>query len=164
MPLVIRFIKSYLTWEIAPKDKVWLQKDEIPADPLSDLRTNRNKLSVYLLDDDKSQVERCAAAYAANRNKIEELDYLLFDESLIDEMQIKRHQFDGNLVDIEINKLHWNLCELSSQKLVELAMRLIDDCQTDSYDRFQITQLINNSIHNGWIKKDSLNKGIKKRL
>ena len=164
MPLLLRFVRNYLNWEHDPEDNSWLLPNEIPADPLSGLSTNNNSLSVYLLDEIDVKLKRCVAAFAANRNNVQEIHYLIFDEKLVDEVGIKRDTIEGKLCDEEINKTHQNLSEISSQKLVALVAKILDDCHSDLCDRIQVCQLIKNSIQNGWINEDRVNKGIKKSL
>ena len=165
MPLVIRFIKSYLNWEILPEESQWLQKEEIPADPLSGLQTKRNTLSVYLINDDKSKLERCVSAFAVTKSSIQEVNYILFEEMYIQEAGIKYIQSDGELIDKEINNLHFNLSEISSQKLVKLAKLIINnDFEADEYDIIQVKQFIQNSLSNNWMAYDSLNNGIRRGL
>lgn len=165
MSLAVRFISTYLNWEILPEDKSWLQEDEIPADPLSDLHTKNNTLSIFLIDENKTDLERCIAAYATckSRGELREIDYLIFDEKLIKEVGITyRQQDDNNIIDEKIRKSHWNLYEVSSQKLVALANKVIVANNVDTLSIDQVCNLINDSISKGWINKQEINKGVGK--
>ena len=167
MSLAVRFIRTYLHWEMLPEDRAWLKDDEIPADPLSDLNTDGNALSIYLIDDDKSELNRCIAAYATckNRGYIREIDYLLFEERIIRELEIKTHQSDAkDLIDERIKKLHWDMYELSSQRLVELAKTVLPNNEVNTLSIDEVCQLINDSIKNGWINIQDINKGIDKDM
>lgn len=48
--------------------KPWLAKGDIPADSLKDVQTTKNELSLWLVYDDLSNLERLAAALVAHRN------------------------------------------------------------------------------------------------
>jgi hypothetical protein len=165
MSLALRFVKNYIIWDQSLSDYDWLNSDEIPADPLGDLQTKKNTLSIYIIGDDNSKLERCISAYAANRNDIEEISFVLFDENVIKNIGIKYKQNNnGLLLDEFINSLHYDLYELSSQKLIELTNNIYGKCFCDIKDRVQVTQLIYTSIENKWINESQLNRGIKKQL
>ena len=99
----------------------WLKNDEIHADPLADFVTTKNSLSVWRVEDNKSNLQRIIAALAAIRDRIDKLDYVLFDEKLLKECDIKVKLTEGNSPDQEANAWHYDLIELSAQKLVKLA-------------------------------------------
>jgi hypothetical protein len=166
MGIAVRFIYNYLHWEIPQEFNVWLQFNEIPADPLSDLNTKKNELSIYLLNKE-SELDRCIAAFATHRSKgeIRKIDYVIFEEQILIDLDIKYRQKDAiNLIDKKITKLHWNLYELSSQKLVRLAMKIMNKNESDVYDKYQVRDLIQDSIEYGWIEIDDLNNGLKREL
>ena len=52
----------------------WLAGDEVQADALVDLSTKDNELSVWLIENDKSNLEHVVTALAANCNTISNLD------------------------------------------------------------------------------------------
>ncbi|NJL67865.1 MAG: hypothetical protein HC894_15955 [Microcoleus sp. SM1_3_4] len=92
------------------------------ADSLSDMVTTANKLSVYRINDDKSNLNRVAAALVANCENISNFDYLLFDELLLQILEIKSEETQANTPDESVNNWHLDLVELSLTKLVNLAI------------------------------------------
>ncbi len=167
MSLVLRFIGTYMSWEKSPEDKLWLQVDEIPADPLSDLNTKNNELSIYILKNGKSDLDRFIAAFATSKSRgyVREIDYLVFEEELIDEAGLKYRQEDSkDLIDEKIKKLHWNLYQISSQKLLELAQKIFNYHEVNTLSIDQVCQIINNSIKNGWINENKINNGINRDM
>jgi hypothetical protein len=156
MTLALRFINSDLNWEITPEDKMWLLDDEIPADPLSDLKTKNNTLSVYFINDDKADLTRCVSAYASARDKIVEIHCVIFDVRIVQELKIEIHQSEGNLSDEYVNKIHRNLIQLSSQKLVNLAIRIINENETYEFTRDQVYRLIHESLEKNWLDPNKI--------
>jgi hypothetical protein len=74
MPLMLRKIRKARWYQHNQADFPWLLDEDIPADPLGDLVTNDNELSVWQINDDKSNLHRIAAALAANSDDISNLD------------------------------------------------------------------------------------------
>ncbi|HAF49338.1 MAG TPA: hypothetical protein DCL08_08920 [Anaerolineaceae bacterium] len=164
MAHVVRFIKHYLNWDKSSVEESWLTNGEIPADPLAGLITRDNSFSVYFIDDQDSALSRCIAAFAANRDNIQEIHYLIFDETHINDSGFKCDFLLGELPDPEVNNLHKNLSEISSQKLVQFATAIFSDCHPGSCDRLKVKDLIMSSLKNGWIDKGRLNRGMKRSL
>ena len=164
MARVVRFVRNYLEWDKSSPNTPWLDIDNIPADPLASLNTKKNSLSVYLLDDQETKLHRCIAAFAANRRYIQEIHIILFDETFINNMGFPYFQTLGYLPDPEINKIHKNISEISSQKLVRFASILFFNSQPGIFDKIQVKQLIMESIQKGWILKDRVNDEMKSNL
>jgi hypothetical protein len=58
-------------------DSVEKTADDFPADVFCDLQTRNNTLSVYLVDQDESNLDRVIAAFAANGDRPDVLDFAL---------------------------------------------------------------------------------------
>src|SRR5215510_4864620 len=84
----------------------WLPNGELPADPLSDLGTKSNELSVYHVAADESNLDRIIASLAANVDQLAHVDFALFDESVISELGIKIKPSKGDLPDDQVNNWH----------------------------------------------------------
>lgn len=119
MPFLLRKIRKSRWYT---EDLSWLNSDELQADSLSDMVTTANKLSVYRINDDKSNLNRVAAALVANCENISNFDYLLFDELLLQILEIKSEETQANTPDESVNNWHLDLVELSLTKLVNLAI------------------------------------------
>lgn len=123
MPFLVRGIKRR-KWDrqsVYP----WLEKDEIPADPLTDLPTSDNALSVYIVEDDKSNLDRVITALAATRERPDKYDYLLFDERALSIANVKTELTRGNTPDDLVNSWHLDLVELSGSKLLALVTEIL---------------------------------------
>ena len=83
--------------------EAYVAQDDVPADALRDLQTGSNKLSVWLIEEDKSDLERIVVALAAMRNVLSNLDYALLDSGILDKINIKMSDSLGNSPDLTAN-------------------------------------------------------------
>lgn len=163
MPFFVRIIR-HSRWYI--QEEKWLQKGEIPADTLIDLRTEKNKLSVWVVEDNKSNLDRVLTAFAANRNDIDNLDYALFKQSIISKCNIQTEKSDAETPDREANiSWHYNFIQLSAQKLVNLATMIIEEnAELERIPKQRITQMIKEAVESGYIDSGKLKSGILKEI
>ena len=101
-------------------DIPWLPVGELQADALSDLKTEKNGLSVYRVEGDGDR-ERIIIALAATRDNPGNLDYVLFDDANMLALGIKAEYEEGTTPDQSANKLHWELRNLTANHLSGLA-------------------------------------------
>ena len=134
---------------------------EAQADAFKDLQTKSNKLSVWVLDAEKSNLERLIAALSANRDRLGKFDYALFDQNLIEQLQIKSTYVEGDTPDFEANKWHMDLEELTTKKLFQLT-EVIQENQKNRC--VKVKELINDSIKAGNIDPNNINETIKTKL
>lgn len=119
MPFLFRQIKKSRWYNSDAQS--FLQNDDIPADPLGDLQTKNNELSIWFVDDTKSNLEQIATALAAKRDAVANVDYALLDFQYIKELGFKIKNSKGGTPDKDINEFHKDIIELSGVKLVSLA-------------------------------------------
>ena len=120
MPYVLRII-SKSRWYEDPGDFPWLVQGDVQADALSDLRTKGNILSVWRIDDAKSNLEDVIAALAAMRDELDKLDYALIDVETVEKIGINLKSTPGDSLDPEVNKWHIDMVTLSGTNLLSLA-------------------------------------------
>src|SRR5882672_947819 len=104
MPLLLRTVREnrWYKSEAAP----WLETGDVPADPLGDLATSQNRLSVWEVADDRSNVERIVRAVAIGRDKIAAMGYVLFDSELLPAVGIRTEVEGGGTADEAANAWH----------------------------------------------------------
>ena len=119
MPKILRKVKK-ANWRY--DDQEWLSVDEIQSDVLNDLQSKQNKLSIWIVEDDESNLNRILAALSANRDNPSNLDYVLLDFEILEELGIKHERTNGNTIDEELNKqYHIDFKYLSTQKILDLS-------------------------------------------
>lgn len=119
MTLILRLIRQH-RWD-RPQGGGWLGDDDVPADPMADFaNTTENRLSVWMVDDQKTNLNQIVVAMATNRDKLDKLDYVLFPRAYLDAAEIAWEDDHGDTPDDEANTWHRNLVELSADKVVAL--------------------------------------------
>ncbi len=155
MPFMLRVIRKARWFEDG--NIKWLPKGEPQADALIDLSTKDNSLSLFYVTDDKSNINRIAAAYAANRQKISNLDYLLFDEGILDSVSLSAVTTLGDTPDIVVNtNWHRDVQNLSASKILDLARILLARGQKDRITHNVITTELRKSIAGGNIDRTQI--------
>ena len=98
----------------------WLPDDELLADILADFITKSGKLSIWEIrnEDDKKRV---IVALAADRDHLAKVDYVIFDGSELDTFDILVEQQDGESPVKVVDNLHYDVHQLTANKLVSLA-------------------------------------------
>lgn len=165
MPLLLRKLDRRVRWykeRVAP----WLEMEgDIPADPLADLRTTDNALSVFLVEDSRVNLDRIAVALASKRNHLKNLDYLLFDFQVISESNIEVKISKGDTLDDQVNDCHRDLVGLSGLKLVALARAILtSNYKTGRFLPEQILGPLNEAVSSGRIDREKLPDGIRDKI
>jgi hypothetical protein len=121
MALLLRVV-SKPKW-VAPD---WMAPEDVPADALTDLRTDKNELSVWSVEADGTNLDAVLAAVAANRHRLDKLDYTLLDEARLIPIQIKCERSEGITPHVTANgAMHRDLKELTVQKIAQLAKEMM---------------------------------------
>lgn len=123
-----------------------LEVGDVPADPLGDLNTTQNKLSVFQVDENRSNVERIARALAIGGQRLDNVGYVLFDASLLEKASIELDPTDGATVDSVVNKCHADLINLTGNKLVTLTRLILLEGESDTILRKRIIELVEEGL------------------
>ncbi len=156
MAFILRKLDNRRRWD-KTQDLTWISPDDIPADCLNDLSTRQNALSVWEIDDGKSNLSRVLAALAANRDTIGKLDYALInmEDFPLGAQQIQVSQ--GVTRDVEANKSwHRNLIELSGDHAVGLGKAIWENALIDRLTRSEVLTSIVTSVRSSWIDRTAL--------
>jgi len=155
MALVLRKIRKARWYK---NDVVsWLKEGELQADVFVDLKTDANKLSLWLVEENKSNLDRIIAAVASTSDDPSNIDFALFHQTLIDNLKIKWEKTNGGSHDQEANQLwHLNLIELSGGKLYQLAQEIQKQAKKDRCNEKRVINLLIESIRTGKIPKNNL--------
>ena len=100
----------------------WLPDGDLQADALGELQTGGNALSVYRVENETGR-ERVIVALAANRDNLANLDYAIFDDAGLASIGVAINQPDGQTPDLGVNRLHYDLANLTAGRLVQLVPR-----------------------------------------
>ncbi len=159
MPLILRKINKSKWVKVKPS---WLEGDDVQADTLCDLSPNGNKLSVWQINDDKSNLNQILTAYAAafRSPPISHIQYIIFDQRFLSELGIKLEQSNAKTPDQRANACHYDLVELSGTKLNNLAKMLFKHGETDVCLSKELIEFIAKAIETKEIERDKIDPKI----
>ena len=153
MPLLLRKIRKN-RWFL------YLLEGEIPADPLVDLATSANRLSVWYIEADRSNLERVQVALASNGEYVSNFDYALFEDRLLEGLNVKISQTVGSTPDESANvEWHRDVEELSASKLAEIAKIVFHYFEKARVPEIEVAVKVRGGIKK---KEKILDKGKKK--
>ena len=167
MTLVLRAIRQNRWDSQSIMRASWLQDGDIVADPLSDLNTKMGKISVWHIEDDRSNLDRVLAALATapQKDSITSLDYVIFDESLFKKIGLRVEVTPGGTVDKTANSTwHRDVVEISGHRLVELAKVILEKGEIDGILRAKLLELIKKQITCGELDRNRLNRKMKQSV
>jgi hypothetical protein len=144
MPILLRNVREnrWFKSQAAP----WLEKGDVPADPLGDLATKENRLSVWVVASDRSNLERIVRALAVSRDKIADMGYVLFDSDLLTDAGIDTLEESGQTPDAGANTWHRDLIKLSGNKLVTLTRLILEKGESGTVLKKRLEQLVEEGI------------------
>lgn len=146
MALLLRKVKQH-RWYKEPAAP-FLEADDVPADPFADLQTTENLLSVWEVNEDRSNLIRVVRAVAIGGQRIDHTGYILFDSVHLDAAGIEVQDNEGRSDDRGANGWHRDLV-LSGKKLLALAMLLLHHGETGTITKPQLVEAVAEGIRSG---------------
>jgi hypothetical protein len=120
---------------------------DVPADPLGDLSTSQNRLSVFRVDEGLANIERVARALACGRQHLDNVGYVLFDAALLERASIGLDATDGQTDDAVVNRFHADLTNLTGNKLVALTRLILLEGESDTILKKRIVELVREGLN-----------------
>ena len=151
MAYVLRKIKKS-RWHLDPETNQ-LSEDGVKKASL-DLLPAEGGLSVFLVNDDRSNLDRVAAALAASANYPDNFDFVLLDEMELDNLGIELEKSLGETPDDEVNALHRDLVDLGDEKIRLLVRAFCNNEKPARIREKRIRSLIHQGIAEGHIDRD----------
>ena len=109
---------------------------------------------MYLVNDDKSDLERIISALAANSMSLDAVDYIMMDVREIDALDIQKEATPGHTPDSYVNTCHLDLVNLTDSQLVRLAHAFRDKGESDRYAKKDLKQMILEAVRVGNIDRN----------
>lgn len=162
MPFILRKI-TRSRW-YGRDEHAWLAEGEAQADAFKDLQTDKNELSVFQVRDIESDLNKVITALAANRDTIANLDYALFEQSLLSETGISFENKPGVTPCEEVNALHLNLLELTGTKLNRLAGIIMANSIRKRIPENQVHTLLREGLASGLISQSQVNEALRAKV
>lgn len=130
----------------------FIPANDAPADCLTDLRIDKNELSVWEILDDNSNLQRVLTALAANGTTVSNIDYLLFDRELAVGLGLNIKKSVGATLDDHANhSWHHDITELSARSAANLAVAIFHNSRVERKPEKLVL---------GWLKAAATNNEI----
>lgn len=142
VPIILRKLEKKRHWDPAP----WVGCQDMQADVMKCLSTKNNQLSVYLLNEPHTQIERVVAALAASRDFLVPLDLAVVPIDILKECSIQSDDVQGETPDSEVNGWHRNLVELTVTKITRLIFAIRSKGEIKRYPEKKVEQAIKYSL------------------
>lgn len=143
----------------------WLSEGELQADALSDFSTKDNKLSVWVVNNDKSNLHQIIAALTSKADRISNFDYVLLEENHLQLLGIKQIPTKGETHDSKANDTcHIDLVELTAEKLFKLVKIAYEHGTIDRIMNKEVKRIVSSSLERGNIDISSLSNTLQEQL
>jgi len=139
-------------WLEAPPGK----PDRAPADALLDLQTRENKLSLWLIDDDGSNLDEVVGSIALTRETVSHVDYVTFGLDVVEEIGLDLRQTQGHTPVPAVNSWHREAVELSAENIADLADKLFALDRT-RLSASQVTSIVATLLTGGRVEVGRIN-------
>jgi hypothetical protein len=161
MPFLLRSLKKE-KWNREQRPN-WLCDNEVPKESVRDLiaQETGNKLSVWLIQDDSSNLEEVVLGMLSNRDHVEKFDYVLIDSEACNNLDIKIQSSDGKTPSKQANSWHRNLIELSGRKLMEIARVIYYEGERQRIKPSRVKKTLMAALSVGAIEESDLNDKMK---
>jgi len=164
MPLLLRKIDHKVKWAKGGEASKYLPPEQAPADVLHDLKTEDNRLSVWQIEDDKSNLTRVIAAIVSTREYLQKLDYILIDFRHIQENGLRVERESGDTLDKQANSWHVDVIQLSASDLARLANLLFANGERVRELEPQLLNMLRQSVNAGHIHEAELKPTVAQKL
>ncbi len=155
MPLLLRKIRKNRWYK--PDVAAGAPASPMPADPVGDLYTSGNDLSVFQIENDRSNLERVVTALGANAETISNVDYALFEDRLVTQVKLEINETPGGTPDEEVNKWHRDIAVGTADNLLALAKGIYSVCETERVSEKEIHSWVAQGLERGELSRSNLN-------
>lgn len=149
-------------WDWDSSDFSWLPTGEIPGAPFGDLAPSAaSALSVWLVEDDESNLERIVAALAAGRKHLDKFDYALIDEQALVELGIQIEAKEELCPDEEASaRWHRNMVRLTSAHLNALVLLIHSRGRLERLLKPQVESILRAAVASGRLDLSRIDKDL----
>ena len=163
MPFLLRKIRKSRWYRTARPS--WLAAGCLQADPLADLGTQENKLSLWHVDDSKSNLDEVIVALATNLEHTSDIGYALIDPQLLSKSGFQIQSSPGRTKHQTAGACwHYDVIELSARRLVELAKLVMEHGETGRYSENTVIRLLEQATRKRVINREDLEPDVAKKI
>lgn len=163
MPFLLRKVNNKNVWNRAGQ-LAWVPAGESEADILRDLRVDEGSLSLWLVQDDRSNLERLLGALVGDYGKVDKFDYILVPEHAVSGLRIPLLSTAGQTPDPIAKGWHRDATELTCVRLAHLAEAIRSTAEFHRVNPRMALDLVADSVTQGWINREHLSDKIRHKL
>lgn len=142
MPIILRKIRKPKWYDVP-----WLSPGDTIADALGDLKTEDNKLSVWVIEDDESNLPLVATALVAHVfEHVQHFDYALLELSAIEQQGWRMEANTGKTPCDAANKYHRDIVQLSAQDVMQIARIVKNHARRERIPEWQVGKLLDEAV------------------
>lgn len=165
MSLFLKKVDRRARWLIPEPPLEWLKEGEAPADPLADIRAKEGKLSLWEIEEDRSNLPEVVVALAANRQHLDAFDYVLFSSKILRDLKISCVSTSGTTSHARANTYHRDAIEITVSKGAELARAIwLSAEEKERVPPYEVKNLIGESLAKGDLEAEQLSESLRKKL
>ena len=140
----------------------WVPEGDIPAGPFGDLAPSPTSgLSVWLVEEDQSNLSRIVAALAGGRNYLDKFDYVLIDEQSVLELQLEIEQRAERCADEDASaRWHRNMVRLTGSKLHALVRLIYSRGLKKRVLKPDVEGILRNALDQGHLDRFQVNENL----
>jgi hypothetical protein len=101
---LLRQVK-YNRW-LFDDEEAWIFQGKAPADIAPDFASEKNRLSLWVVDEEQTNLNRIILALVGNRSNLQHFEYILFEELILEQCSIASIQTPGDVLDPEVARVH----------------------------------------------------------
>lgn len=167
--MLIRMISSIKKWSV---DAYPINRADasFPGDSVTDLKTTRNKLSVWKADNDE-EINDAIVALALGRQSIDKLWFVYLDESHLDSIGITAKPDETGdapgIASQDILARHMNLQDIDYPRLGKLTEYIYSQLDSEKFTLKtvpQLSTLLNSYKEKGIVLPGNVNDKLKQKL
>jgi len=109
-------------WRTCAKPPDWVPTDDVPGTIFADFRVDdKGHLSVWWIDDQRSNCDDVVTALAATRDRPDDLTYVLVDESVFANLGLPIARSKGRTPSLKANDYHRDVLDVYGSRLLRIA-------------------------------------------
>lgn len=165
MPSLLR-VANRRRWDWSSPDLSWLPAGEIPAAPYGDLSPSADSmLSVWLVEDDESNLHRVVAALTSGRKHLDKFDYALVDAGALAELGIRLEAKAEPCPDQDASALwHRNMIRLTGAHLNALVRLIHSSGHLRRILRPEVEAILKDALASGRLDRSRVDSGLLESL
>ena len=146
MPYHLRKIRK-ARWSPELRDEFGpFDAQDCPADCVADLGTASCRLSLWEIDDERSNLAEVIVALASNSQHLSNLDYALIPRDKVEAIA-QLEVTEGQTAHVQANeKWHRDLLGLSGRRLVDLAVLIFSGAERRRVLEKEVTQMVRKAL------------------